>query len=268
MGVRFCGDDGRSAGKVNDRAGTTVVTTPSSHGRTTGGGKPALLSDLGSGRPAGLPGRAADACRSARRASSVRPSSTATGTSMLAHRRSAPSAGSAISCWSTAPTTPPEHSPPAGAAAQRLHRPGLQPGLHRRPALRLCWDRRRSHSTTRVPLSPGERAEIVATLRPGERVVLPSFPPDLGLDPVHTGLARQASTPQQSSFSAQSWSRPAGRNYRGQHGNPMTVIRATRAKHERMGRDEPQARVGLQPRAGQRFRVRSTAPACGWSAAG
>jgi blue copper oxidase len=40
----------------------------------------------------------------------------------------------------------------------------------------------RSHSTTRVPLSPGERAEIIATFRPGERVVLRSLPPDLGLD--------------------------------------------------------------------------------------
>jgi len=39
------------------------------------------------------------------------------------------------------------------------------------------------HRTTRVPLSPGERAEIVAEFRPGERVVLRGFPPDLGLDP-------------------------------------------------------------------------------------
>jgi blue copper oxidase len=38
------------------------------------------------------------------------------------------------------------------------------------------------HQTTRMPLSPGERAEIVAHFRPGERVVLRSFPPDLGLD--------------------------------------------------------------------------------------
>jgi len=36
------------------------------------------------------------------------------------------------------------------------------------------------HRTTRVPLSPGERAEIVATFQPGERVVLRSFPPELG----------------------------------------------------------------------------------------
>jgi blue copper oxidase len=40
----------------------------------------------------------------------------------------------------------------------------------------------RPHSTTRVPLSPGERAEIVAAFQPGERVVLRSFSPDLGLD--------------------------------------------------------------------------------------
>jgi blue copper oxidase len=41
----------------------------------------------------------------------------------------------------------------------------------------------RPHSTTRVPLSPGERAEIVAAFQPGERAVLRSFPPDLGTDP-------------------------------------------------------------------------------------
>jgi blue copper oxidase len=40
----------------------------------------------------------------------------------------------------------------------------------------------RPHRTTRVPLSPGERAEVVAEFQPGERVVLRSFPPDLGLD--------------------------------------------------------------------------------------
>lgn len=32
-----------------------------------------------------------------------------------------------------------------------------------------------------MPLSPGERAEIVAEFRRGERVVLRSFPPDVGL---------------------------------------------------------------------------------------
>ncbi|MBC6466544.1 multicopper oxidase domain-containing protein [Actinomadura alba] len=36
--------------------------------------------------------------------------------------------------------------------------------------------------TTRVQLSPGERAEIVVTLRPTERVTLRSYPPDLGTD--------------------------------------------------------------------------------------
>jgi FtsP/CotA-like multicopper oxidase with cupredoxin domain len=34
---------------------------------------------------------------------------------------------------------------------------------------------------SRVRLSPGERAEIVVTMRPGERVALRSFPPDLGV---------------------------------------------------------------------------------------
>ncbi|MGH3715963.1 MAG: multicopper oxidase family protein [Micromonosporaceae bacterium] len=38
------------------------------------------------------------------------------------------------------------------------------------------------HHTRRVTLSPGERAEIVVTMRPGERTVLRSFPPPLGLD--------------------------------------------------------------------------------------
>ena len=36
------------------------------------------------------------------------------------------------------------------------------------------------HRTTRVPLSPGERAEIVVAFRPGDRPVLRSFEPDLG----------------------------------------------------------------------------------------
>jgi blue copper oxidase len=36
--------------------------------------------------------------------------------------------------------------------------------------------------TTRVPLSPGERAEVVAEFRPGDRLVLRSFQPDLGVD--------------------------------------------------------------------------------------
>ncbi len=38
------------------------------------------------------------------------------------------------------------------------------------------------HHTDRVRLSPGERAEIVVTMRPGEDVVLRSYPPELGLD--------------------------------------------------------------------------------------
>jgi len=33
-----------------------------------------------------------------------------------------------------------------------------------------------------IRLSPGERAEVVVTMTPGERAVLRSFPPDLGLD--------------------------------------------------------------------------------------
>jgi blue copper oxidase len=40
----------------------------------------------------------------------------------------------------------------------------------------------RPETVRRVQLSPGERAEIVVTLRPGERTVLRSYPPDLGAD--------------------------------------------------------------------------------------
>jgi suppressor of ftsI len=36
--------------------------------------------------------------------------------------------------------------------------------------------------TTRVQLSPGERAEIVVTMRPGERTLLRSYPAELGAD--------------------------------------------------------------------------------------
>lgn len=36
------------------------------------------------------------------------------------------------------------------------------------------------HETTRVRLSPGERAEIVVPMIPGEETMLASFPPDLG----------------------------------------------------------------------------------------
>ncbi|TDB79114.1 multicopper oxidase family protein [Micromonospora sp. KC721] len=38
------------------------------------------------------------------------------------------------------------------------------------------------YETARIQLSPGERAEIVVTLGPGERVVLRSYPPDLGIN--------------------------------------------------------------------------------------
>ncbi|MBB4663727.1 multicopper oxidase family protein [Conexibacter arvalis] len=40
----------------------------------------------------------------------------------------------------------------------------------------------RPHRTTRVALTPGERAEIVVALRAGERAVLRSFPKALGMD--------------------------------------------------------------------------------------
>lgn len=36
----------------------------------------------------------------------------------------------------------------------------------------------------RVSLSPGDRAEVVVTMAPGQRAVLRSFPPDLGVNPV------------------------------------------------------------------------------------
>ncbi|MFJ1511889.1 multicopper oxidase family protein [Cellulosimicrobium funkei] len=36
----------------------------------------------------------------------------------------------------------------------------------------------------RVRLSPGDRAEVVVTMAPGQRAVLRSFPPDLGVNPV------------------------------------------------------------------------------------
>jgi FtsP/CotA-like multicopper oxidase with cupredoxin domain len=41
----------------------------------------------------------------------------------------------------------------------------------------------RPHTTSQVLLSPGERAEVVVRLQPGERTVLRSTPPDLGLNP-------------------------------------------------------------------------------------
>jgi FtsP/CotA-like multicopper oxidase with cupredoxin domain len=45
------------------------------------------------------------------------------------------------------------------------------------------------YRTKRVPLSPGERAEIVAEFRPGERALLRSFQPDLGLGSIGGRLA-------------------------------------------------------------------------------
>lgn len=41
------------------------------------------------------------------------------------------------------------------------------------------------HRTDRVQLSPGERAEVVVTLTPGETAMLRSFPQDLGTDPLN-----------------------------------------------------------------------------------
>ena len=40
----------------------------------------------------------------------------------------------------------------------------------------------RPHATTRVQVSPGERVEIMARFTPGERAVLRSYPPHLGLN--------------------------------------------------------------------------------------
>jgi blue copper oxidase len=40
----------------------------------------------------------------------------------------------------------------------------------------------RPHTTERVQLSPGERAEVLVPFAPGERVILRSFPPELGLN--------------------------------------------------------------------------------------
>jgi blue copper oxidase len=45
------------------------------------------------------------------------------------------------------------------------------------------------YHTTRVPLSPGERAEIVAAFKPGERALLRSFRPELGLGAIGDRLA-------------------------------------------------------------------------------
>ena len=48
--------------------------------------------------------------------------------------------------------------------------------------------------TTRIALSPGERAEIVVTVGPGERPVLRSTPPPLGLDPLSNRFSGGADT--------------------------------------------------------------------------
>lgn len=44
------------------------------------------------------------------------------------------------------------------------------------------------HQTSRIRLSPGERAEIVVSMRPAERVVLRSLPPNAGLDFLNSRL--------------------------------------------------------------------------------
>jgi blue copper oxidase len=46
-----------------------------------------------------------------------------------------------------------------------------------------------TYQTDHVQLSPGERAEVVVTMRPGERVVLQSSPPELGTSRGMTELA-------------------------------------------------------------------------------
>jgi FtsP/CotA-like multicopper oxidase with cupredoxin domain len=45
------------------------------------------------------------------------------------------------------------------------------------------------YPTSRVMLSPGERAEIVVTVRPGEEAVLRSTPPPLGLDAINRRMS-------------------------------------------------------------------------------
>jgi FtsP/CotA-like multicopper oxidase with cupredoxin domain len=50
------------------------------------------------------------------------------------------------------------------------------------------------YRTRRVTLSAGERAEIVVTLRPRERAVLRSTPPDLGLNPISRRFVGGADT--------------------------------------------------------------------------
>jgi len=50
------------------------------------------------------------------------------------------------------------------------------------------------YRTSHVDVSPGERAEIVVTVRPGERTVLRSIPPDLGLDSLSNRFTGAADT--------------------------------------------------------------------------
>jgi FtsP/CotA-like multicopper oxidase with cupredoxin domain len=45
------------------------------------------------------------------------------------------------------------------------------------------------YQTRRIQLSPGERADIVVSMNPNERVVLRSYPPSLGTDPGITRIA-------------------------------------------------------------------------------
>jgi FtsP/CotA-like multicopper oxidase with cupredoxin domain len=44
----------------------------------------------------------------------------------------------------------------------------------------------RPHATDRIQVSPGERVEIVTRFTPGERTVLRSYPPDIGLNAVQS----------------------------------------------------------------------------------
>jgi len=50
------------------------------------------------------------------------------------------------------------------------------------------------HRTRSVPMSPGERAEIVVSVRPGERAVLRSIPSELGVDPFNRRFSGAADT--------------------------------------------------------------------------
>ena len=79
------------------------------------------------------------------------------------------------------------HRAGAAAAAQRLQRAGLRLRLRRRPPVRPDRHRRRPagaapNGSDRVQLSPGERAEIVVEVEPGEQAALRSYPPTLGGD--------------------------------------------------------------------------------------